>query len=236
MTHEVKRQLERLADQSRPVGVDVLMQRVERQLMGEPTTGLVSRKVGWRPVLVYALTCVVVLVIGAGTWVGLTRPDSSFRRAEGEAVDRWGLATLDLPETMAEVAAVFESMPDHLDGIPLTSDPTGGHLVEYGEDGPSLIVQVASEHLVEDGARMTPAEALRRMADADELDVVGYVVDEPVVWLHATYAAADGSPDTGRMLDLGAADGGFIFEFGAPTTDALDAIVAAFIEAVAALP
>jgi hypothetical protein len=230
MRNALKDRLEHLAERSRPVGAIALLDRVERQLAGEPTTGLVARRPS-RPWFAYAAALVTVLVLGSVTWIGLTRPTDPAPPFGSDPIDRWGLATVDLPDTVEEVVAVFESMPADLAGIPLTGDPTGGHLVEYGEGGPSLSYQTASEHLrLPDGTISTPAEWLELMSGASEFDVIGYVVDEPVVWLYASYAAADGSPDAGQILEVGDANGEFLFGFGAPTGEGLDAIVAAFID------
>jgi hypothetical protein len=233
MTHALKERLERLADESRPVGATALMERVERQLTGAPTTGLVARPAAKRPMLAYVAAFVAVLLVGSFTWIGLTRSDEPSSPADGGPVDRWGLAAVDLPDTEGEIAAVFQSMPAELDGLPVVGDRSDGHGAAYGERGNEEVYAgyATSEHRVmPDGTVTSPAEWLTLMATAPEFDVIGYVVDEPVVWLYATYAARDGSPDAGHMLEVGDADGEFLFAFGAPTGAELDAIVAAFID------
>ena len=64
----LRQRLERIADESHPIGPDALVERIERQLRGDPTTGLVVRRARrWPAWASAAAACAAAVAIGAVT-------------------------------------------------------------------------------------------------------------------------------------------------------------------------
>ena len=149
--------------------------------------------------------------------------------SNGVSADEWGLATVDMPQTIEEIAVVFAAMPDEVAGYPRVGEPAGEHLVEYGfTDGMSIFVQGSEHRTGADGEVMSPGEVLAEMATGGELDVIDSALDGDPVWLHA----ATIGEDTEYFFVCGEAGGEFMFTFDSSTEAGLDALIDAFVATV----
>ena len=152
----------------------------------------------------------------------------------GEAApsDPWGFTTVDLPDTVEAIGTVFEAMPVEVAGYSRVDDAGGGeHLVDYGDGGPSAFVQFG-EHRVVDGVNLSTAEFLSWMAGSGELDIIGSVLEDDVVWLHGSTAVGDETGEwTEYLLVWGEAEGESLFWFTAESQEDLDALAEGFVEA-----
>jgi hypothetical protein len=143
------------------------------------------------------------------------------------STDRWGITALDLPGTVEEIAAVFEAMPGQVAGHTRIDDPGGEHLVDYGEDGPSLFYQGGENLMGMNGRETTPAEWLTLVAGSGELDIIGSDLESDLVWVHGFTEADD---ETEYLLMCGDADGDALFVLTAGSEEDLDALAEAFVE------
>lgn len=198
-----------------------------------------GRRAHRRPAWVYAAAGFGVAVVAASvTWtvLGGGEPDRTAAAGTGlSPVDRWGITDADLPDTLEEIAAVFDSMPAEVAGHARVGEPNGEHLVDYGaagDEGSSLTIQLPEHRLDVSGVPMSIPEALARMAGAPELYIVAGTLEGDPVWLHGSTASEDG---TEWFLVWGEATGEYVFTFNAWTLDDLDAIVAAFLETTGAV-
>jgi hypothetical protein len=138
---------------------------------------------------------------------------------------------VDLPGTIEGIATVFESMPAEVAGYPRVDEGLGEHAVAYAGDGPNVFTQ-SGEHRVMDGEELSPARFLTLMADSGDFDVSGSVLEDDVVWLHASARVpGESRGQTEYFLVWAEAEGEYLFFFNARSEDDLDAVVEAFVEA-----
>lgn len=147
--------------------------------------------------------------------------------------DDWGLTTVDLPDTVEEIAAAYDSMPAEVAGFRRVSGPSGEHLVDYGGEGangPSLWNQ-GGDHRIVNGQELSPAEFLTFMAGTGELDIIDSDLEGEVVWLQVATTVGDESGEwTEYLLVCGNADGEHLLFFNAFSPEELDAVVKAFVQ------
>jgi len=153
----------------------------------------------------------------------------------GPPPDPWGLTTIELPGTVEEIAAVYDSMPAEVAGFRRVGELGGEHLIDYGgeaQNGPMLWNQDGGYRVV-DGRQLPPGEFLSYMAGTGELNIVGSVLDGDVVWVHVTDQAADESGEwTEHLVAVGEAEGDYLFFFSARSEAHLNAAIEAFVETV----
>jgi len=164
----------------------------------------------------------LVLVILAGCGSG-----------DSGRADQWGLASADLPDTVEEIAAAYDSMPAEVAGFSRVGGLSGEHLVDYGgEDarGPSLWNQ-SGDHRIVNGEELSPAEFLTFIVGTGEVDIIDSHLEGDVVWVQGSTTVGDESGEwTQYMLACGDAEGEFLFFFNAFSQADLDAVVKAFVE------
>ncbi len=154
----------------------------------------------------------------------------------GEAsTDDWGLSTLDLPKTDAEIAAAYEAMPTEVAGFRRAGGSGGEHLVQYGGDGDnglSLWNQDGSHRMVDD-EELSPVGFLTFMVGTGELSIVDSDLDGEVVWIEVANTVGDASDEwIEYMLACGDAEGDYLFFFNAFTQGDLDAVIEAFVQTI----
>jgi hypothetical protein len=142
---------------------------------------------------------------------------------------------VELPSSVEQIASVYRAMPDEVAGYPLTGGGDDEHLVTYGgnDEGMSMWNQ-GEEHRTGPDGPMTPQQFLNLIASSGELDVIGSVLDDDIVWLHASTRVGDESGEhTEYVLVCGEANGEYLLFFQAYADGDLDALVEAFVAAAA---
>jgi hypothetical protein len=177
--------------------------------------------------------CVLRLAAVALMGVLLVSCGGSDNTVASAPSDDWGLATVDLPDTVEEIAAAYDSMPAEVAGFRRVGGPSGEHLVDYGGEGangPSLWNQ-GGDHRIVNGEGLSPAEFLAFMAGTGELDIIDSHLEGEVVWLQVATPVGDQSGEWAEyMLACGDADGEHLFFFNAFSPEDLDAVVKAFVQ------
>lgn len=174
-------------------------------------------------VVAAAIGGVSALLIGRG---GSAPPAASAPTVS--RVDRWGLASVDLPDTIDQIAEVFEAMPPEIDGLSVEREPDDHGASYRGADGRWAYVgyQYGEHRTQADGSIMTPAEWLGAKSADPDAYILGAVLDGPTVWLQGLYVTEDG---TEYFLDWGEEGNDNVFGFNASSLEDLDALIGGFI-------
>lgn len=150
----------------------------------------------------------------------------------GEAADEpttegapFGIESMDLPDTEAEVAALFEAMPAEIEGQPRLED--SGLFARYGGELNVVSAGLASDF--DTGAVMASLSSFEDETDAEiednELDP-----DAAVVWMFGTFQDQGGAGQV-HVAIWGEPDGEWLFAVNAETPEMREALVRAFVDA-----
>jgi hypothetical protein len=131
-----------------------------------------------------------------------------------------GLSAEDLPATMPEVHAVFEAMPDEIDGVTRDSAQYGFE-ARYGELNGLMAVEVAAGTCSESMSFFENDPGA--VVEASQLDPA-----EPLLWLFGSFQD-EGGAGAVRMAQWCEPEGTWIFGVNAEPA-MRDALVAAFVE------
>ena len=169
-----------------------------------------------------------VVVVGCGS--DDAEPPSAGDEGESTSVVEsgdslpYGLDSVDLPESDAEVSAVFDAMPPELEGLSRAEDV--GAVARYGGELNTLAAGLAADFDAE-----TVLGDLSAFEDEPgaEVEASDLEAEAGVVWLFGSFED-EGGAGTVFVASWGEPDGEWIFSVNAETPELRAALVRAFIE------
>ena len=137
----------------------------------------------------------------------------------------FGIDSVDLPNTEAEVATLFEAMPSQVEGQPRLEDT--GLFARYGAE-----LNVVSAGLAVDFDTGTVMESLSSFEDETGAEIEDSELDPDaaVVWVFGTFQDEGGAGKV-HVAIWGEPDGEWLFAVNAQTPEMREALVRAFVDA-----